>query len=278
MNKQPKISVVTVSFNCRDVIEQTICNVLHQTYGNVEYIVIDGASTDGTKEIIDRYADRLAYYVSEPDKGIYEAMNKGILAATGEWIIFRNAGDYFFKPTTIADVFSWYEDHGEELIVGGLRSFKHDSYRDGVYTGGADVWQRALIPHASTFVRLSAHKAHLFPTEYRIASDYHFFQQMMLEGADMAIYDGIVALFDAEYGISSRNLLQNWREMLQIRKSLGAPAEVIKETKRKCRRLRMASLILDVLKKNRRLYAAYRRVHPKAGWTMQPIDVTLSDI
>ena len=88
MKQNPKISIVTVVYNCMDTIEKTIQNVLKQTYPNIEYIVIDGNSTDGTKEIIERYADRLAYWVSEPDKGIFDAMNKAIGIATGEWILF----------------------------------------------------------------------------------------------------------------------------------------------------------------------------------------------
>ena len=109
MKETPKISIVTVTYNCKDTVEKTIQNVLKQTYPNIEYIVIDGNSTDGTKEIIERYADRLAYWVSEPDKGIYDAMNKGIKAATGDWILFRNSGDYFFEPSTVEKVFDWYK-------------------------------------------------------------------------------------------------------------------------------------------------------------------------
>ena len=89
------ISVVTVSYNAVLTIEQTILSVINQTYPNVEYIIIDGGSTDGTVDIIKKYADKIAYWVSEPDKGIYDAMNKRWLKATGDFIQFLNAGDWF---------------------------------------------------------------------------------------------------------------------------------------------------------------------------------------
>lgn len=99
------ISVVTVCYNAADTIEKTMLSVLNQTYHDIEYIIIDGGSTDGTVEIIRKYADRIAYWVSEPDKGIYDAMNKGIKVATGEWINFMNAGDEFVDEGVIEKLF-----------------------------------------------------------------------------------------------------------------------------------------------------------------------------
>lgn len=91
----PKVSVVTICYNSVQFIEKTIQSVLSQTYPNIEYIVIDGGSTDGTKEIIEKYSSRISYWCSEKDRGIYDAMNKGIRKATGEWINFMNSGDCF---------------------------------------------------------------------------------------------------------------------------------------------------------------------------------------
>jgi glycosyltransferase involved in cell wall biosynthesis len=100
----PFVSIITVVFNGVNLIEKTIKNVISQTYGNIEYIIIDGGSTDGTIEIIKKYADRIAFWSSEPDSGIYDAMNKGIDAATGEYVWFINVGDEIYDTTTLSNV------------------------------------------------------------------------------------------------------------------------------------------------------------------------------
>ena len=86
LSNKPKLSIITVSFNCVNEIEETILSVINQDYPNLEYIIIDGGSTDGTVDVIKKYESRLTYWKSEPDKGLYDAMNKGIMKATGEWV------------------------------------------------------------------------------------------------------------------------------------------------------------------------------------------------
>lgn len=87
-NKSPLISIITVSFNCVKTIEETILSVINQSYTSIEYIIIDGKSTDGTIEIIKKYADRISFWVSEEDNGIYDAMNKGLKQASGDFVLF----------------------------------------------------------------------------------------------------------------------------------------------------------------------------------------------
>ena len=102
MKKQyPLISVITVSYNAVSTIEDTILSVINQTYTNIEYIIIDGGSADGTVGIIEKYVDRISYWVSEPDKGIYDAMNKGLKVANGDWAIFMGSDDVFFNNKVI---------------------------------------------------------------------------------------------------------------------------------------------------------------------------------
>ena len=101
MQLQPTFSIITITYNAVRLVEQTLLNVLSQSYPNIEYIVIDGGSTDGTVDIIRRYESGLAYWVSEPDKGIYDAMNKGLQKATGDYVWFINAGDSLCSSDTV---------------------------------------------------------------------------------------------------------------------------------------------------------------------------------
>lgn len=101
-----KVSVITICYNCKADLEQTVNSVLAQNYHDMEYIIVDGGSTDGTLAMLETYSDRITKLISEPDDGIYDALNKGVKAATGQWIICMNAGDTFIQPTTLADIFS----------------------------------------------------------------------------------------------------------------------------------------------------------------------------
>ena len=97
----PKFSIITVTYNAEKVLEDTIQSVISQTYHHIEYIIVDGASKDGTLSIINRYRSRIHTVVSEPDKGLYDAMNKGIALASGDYLCFLNAGDCFHEDDTL---------------------------------------------------------------------------------------------------------------------------------------------------------------------------------
>ena len=99
-----KFSIITVTYNAAEYLEQTILSVLTQSYGNIEYIIVDGASTDDTLDIIQQYKDGISHYISEPDKGIYDAMNKGLALATGDYVWFVNAGDRLHSADTVSQM------------------------------------------------------------------------------------------------------------------------------------------------------------------------------
>ncbi len=200
----PKISVVTVSYNAVTTIEETILSVVNQTYKNIEYIIIDGGSTDGTVDIIKKYADRIDYWVSEPDKGIYDAMNKGIKVATGEWVNFMNTGDAFYSNQVINTVV--------ENIDGGIDVLYGDTilkYNWGMIKRKASqldiIRKRMPFSHQSCFVEINIMKKYKYNLNYRICADYHFFYHLYLNGGHFAYLPFNMSIYEAEYGFSSRN-------------------------------------------------------------------------
>ena len=115
----PCISVITVTFNAEKTVEKTIQSVLEQTYDHLEYLIIDGASRDRTLEIAGRYRERISRIVSEPDRGLYDAMNKGANLATGEWVLFMNADDVFADRDVVKDAAAFIEAHPQAEVVFG---------------------------------------------------------------------------------------------------------------------------------------------------------------
>ncbi len=172
-----KVSVVTVTYNCKEVLDSTILSVINQTYPNLEYIIIDGNSTDGTLDVIKKYSDRLSGWVSEPDGGIYDAMNKGIKKASGEWIIFMNAGDWFASPDVLKLFFENKEyDENLGIIYGDtwiIRDdlVRYDRSRDELFSPNDKETNGFGSCHQSIFVKVEAAKNHPFDLSFRIAAD-----------------------------------------------------------------------------------------------------------
>lgn len=180
-----RVSIITVSYNARPHIAQTIESVLAQDYQDIEYIVVDGASTDGTLEIIKRYADDpRVKWISEPDEGIADAMNKGAALATGEIIAHLNADDYYPNSQTISLVATAFFNHPDILwLTGGfdfvaedghfLQSFKVRRYSFRRLVRGN------ILQHPSTFIRLDAFRtAGGFDPSLRYCMDYDLFLRL----------------------------------------------------------------------------------------------------
>lgn len=200
----PKITIVTVCYNAVTVIENTILSVINQTYDNIEYIIIDGASTDGTVDIIDKYIDKIAYFVSEPDKGIYDAMNKGIKVATGKWVNFMNAGDSFYDSNSILNIVAEIMA-GSKIIYGKtlMRYLNYDIIAKPFPIKDLE-WHMAF-GHQSSFINLDYHRHHLFNEKYRSSADFDFFHQAYIDNVTFQYVDTIVAIYEASQGISSVN-------------------------------------------------------------------------
>ena len=114
----PLFSIITVSYNAKESIEDTINSIVNQTYSNFEYIIVDGGSTDGTLDIIRKYEDKISYWISEPDNGIYDAMNKGLAICKGEWINFMNSGDLFYNDHVLVDIYRYCDFKKFHILYG----------------------------------------------------------------------------------------------------------------------------------------------------------------
>lgn len=213
-----KISVVTVCFNAVKELEETMLSVLGQDYADVDYIVIDGGSTDGTVDIIRKYADRLAYWVSEPDKGIYDAMNKGIAAATGDYINFMNAGDKFANPSVLNEVAKFLGAKRPDILYGDVL-IKERGIEFLIKPKNFERIISDHLPfcHQSSFVATNYHKRHLFDTTYRCAADYNMFYQAYFRFNTQFIYLPIViSIYDESTGFSKANMKITHRERYRI--------------------------------------------------------------
>ncbi|AXA33703.1 glycosyltransferase family 2 protein [Francisella adeliensis] len=225
---KPLITIVTVVFNGEDFLEETILSVINQTYDNVEYIIIDGGSTDGTIDIIKKYEHAIDYWVSEPDGGIYDAMNKGISLATGDWINFMNAGDSFFCKTAILTLIKSSTD--SDVIYGGRNNI-HSKY-SLLYK--AKPFEKAKFCvsfcHQSCIVRLSVHKKYLYDTSFIVSGDTDFFFKLRDLRYRFKRVDSIICNSDMS-GVSSIVNTNLRKEKLRIvkRYKLGIFSYVIWE-------------------------------------------------
>ncbi len=219
MNQQNlRISVVTVCYNAVDTIEETILSVINQTNPNVEYIIIDGGSTDGTVDIIKKYADRIAYWVSEPDHGIYDAMNKGIAVATGDYINFMNAGDIFVTNETLKRVVKRMKDNLTGVYFGDVIWKKENTHFTTPMTPFFLSTKRIRpmgICHQSIFARVDLAKLFKFDYSFKIAADYNMIANIYKQGYSFFKLNMPIAIYDVE-GFSSINAEQRFKEEARI--------------------------------------------------------------
>lgn len=207
-NTTPLVSVITICFNSAKTIRKTIESVLNQTYANIEYILVDGGSTDGTVAIIKEYegqflAKNIIYrWISEPDKGIYDALNKGILLATGEWVGIIHSDDWY-ENDALERLFLTEEIANYDLIYGLVKVIASDKQIHSVEQKMFTSLPTDPMQHQAIFVKRRLHgEIGLYSTDYKIAADYDFLLKCFLAGKKAKFIFCIVASF-SRTGISN---------------------------------------------------------------------------
>lgn len=199
-----KLSIITINYNHKEGLLKTIKSVVNQTYHDIEYIVIDGGSTDGSVDVVKQYEDSISYWVSEPDCGIYNAMNKGVAKATGEYCLFLNSGDSLHGTDSILEFVSRFA--GEDLLMGRVMCMPscRIAYDDIHYPLTLlDFYMGGPVPHPACLIRRALFDKHLYDEELRVVSDWKFFLQVIVQDqCSYKIVDTVVSDFE-EGGISS---------------------------------------------------------------------------
>lgn len=213
-----KISIITVVLDGVRTIERTIKSVLAQTYPNIEYIIIDGGSTDGTTSIIEKYSARIDYWISESDNGLYDAMNKGIAIASGELIGIVNSDDWL-ENNAVKIIFEAYKNNPEcDIFYGNLR-WHYNGIQKIKYplklTKFNFFWRRIPIFHPATFVHRNMYSKYNYSEKYKIASDLHLFWRAFLDGSRFQYIPNIISNQQAGGLSSNEKILMKERILLR---------------------------------------------------------------
>ena len=215
------VSIVTIVLNGEDHIEQTINSVINQTYKRIEYIIIDGGSTDDTIKIIERYKDRINIFVSKPDNGIYDAINKGISYVNGSLVGLIHCGDYY-EPDAVSNAINAYLRTEADVIYGDLRIIENEGSEKVVRIQKSkhkDLKNRMSISHPATFISRNCYQKYgLYDCKYKLAADYDFILKLFLADARFHYINKILANFRAG-GLSGTDSKLSMRENVTIRKN-----------------------------------------------------------
>lgn len=171
----PRFSVISVNYNNCNGLERTVKSVTVQNYPDYEYIVIDGGSTDGSVDIIMKYEDKISYWVSEPDDGVYEAMNKAVMLARGTHCIFMNSGDEFYSSSVLSEVAKYGDSY--DLGVGISSNVSGGKVQCKVYPPkelSLLFWENYSVIHQAAFMRTDMLRERLYDTNYRIVADWKY--------------------------------------------------------------------------------------------------------
>lgn len=217
----PKLSIITINLNNNEGLLKTINSVLNQTYNDYEHIIIDGGSIDGSVDVIKQYKSDKLTWISEKDNGIYNAMNKGILKSSGEYLLFLNSGDFLYSTRSLENVFNNKSD--ADLICCSLKIELLEENKSIIHSIKNDkITEKFIfkqtIPHPSTLIKKELFvKFGLYDESYKIAGDYEFFVRAIKNKVKYTIEPLILSVFNNQ-GISWTNIDLVNAENLRIRK------------------------------------------------------------
>lgn len=216
------ISIITINYNNAEGLESTVCSVIGQKNIDYEYIIIDGGSTDGSVGVIEKHKANIDYWISEKDRGIYHAMNKGVAQAHGEYCIFLNSGDTFYDNCVLERLAN--NNVVEDIVVGKILSDKGQAIFNPpqrpislyyLYSG--------TVPHQSSFIKTDLLRQYPYDENLKIVSDWKFFvQAIVLHNCSVRYIDEIIAQFDTN-GVSTANPDKMWKEKEQVLATLFPP-------------------------------------------------------
>lgn len=218
-----KLTIITINFNHKEGLKRTIDSIVNQTFTDYEWMVVDGGSTDGSKELIEQYQDYFAWWCSEPDKGVYNAMNKGLAQATGEYINFMNSGDLFATHTILEEIFS--QPHKADVLYGRMVVGTID---------GEEYWRNMMKPrlrwfdfynstlnHQSTFTKGEMFlRFGGFDESYKVYGDWrHFAQIIGIEKATSEFINKKISIYEGG-GLSATQEEHCKRELVRLRQEV----------------------------------------------------------
>lgn len=213
----PLITIITVVYNSEKFIDKTIKSVINQSYNNIEYIVIDGGSTDNTMSIINSYKNSITLLISEKDNGIYDAMNKGIINSNGEWLLFLNSGDEFHNHSVIENVFNSIISNDCDIIYGNI-AYK-SNHKNSITPSkiSKNFLFNSTICHQSIFFNIRAFDLNgLYNIKYKILADREWLIRALNLKLNFHYVDQLICLWD-EDGFSLQNVNLYIQEELKYR-------------------------------------------------------------
>ncbi|HOV13925.1 MAG TPA: glycosyltransferase family 2 protein [Spirochaetota bacterium] len=220
--KESKITIITVTFNAEKSIEKTILSVIGQTYNNIEYIIVDGLSKDNTMSIVEKYKDKIALIISEKDSGIYDAMNKGIIKSTGDFLFFLNSGDEIYENNTIEKIFLDIND--EEIFYGKTSLINEDGSLKKITSIPKTLTHKSFLtgmPVSHQSIIIKKNLINLYDLKYKFVSDHDFIITALKKAKKVKNTNLIISKYQLG-GFSDKNFFGCWFDkFLIVRKQFG---------------------------------------------------------